>query len=707
MTINQNQKNTLIPAIYDAFSDNANIDQLAHINIQSGSIEEIWNTISRLLQVSPLELSQRLADKAGLQFREHLTVNTVIESFPRALIENFDVLPIESSNTELVLATYLIPDEELISRVSFSTNQHVRFVITTPTEFIYTRQLAFNARDLLSTSHALDLDTDTGDRNTLVTLTKHLLKQSINKNASDLHIQAFLGGGIVRIRVDGLLRRLTLLPDNVYSSICRLFKANGNMDPSNDRIPQDGRLTLRYQGKDIETRLSTLPTKGGERLVVRFLSKDQNFHLENNGFATKEMQSLRRLANSASGLFLITGPTGSGKTSTLYALLSELNSTEKNILTVENPVEYQLPGLSQVDINEKSGLSFAAALRSALRQDPDIVLVGEIRDTETAQIAIQAALTGHLVFSTLHTNDALSSIPRLLDLGIDKTTLADALIGLTAQRLCRQLCENCRQPTDKKLTPQEEAFHKITRIQPPFRAIGCEHCDYTGYKGRLPVIEIFPVDNKIRHHILLGQKPEPEDLTSDPNSLTTLSTSVTRHIISGDTTVGEALRTLGHTFWRHLMHAYTVEFFDVPVLNTESSEQALPGVLVLGSDDATNIQIRKLLEQNFFKCYLSKDAADAKQTLKEHSDIVMVIVDTQDEADEIILNHISKIRQHLAWSRLPALMLLPGDRYELPEKLINDGATSPYLFKPVNDRELLQSINSSLSFNIDLENIEI
>jgi general secretion pathway protein E/type IV pilus assembly protein PilB len=395
----------------------------------SGSLEDFWFKICRIVHLRPEKLAQKVAAHSGMTFLEKVKPErSAVLMVSKNLAEREEILPIEHRDNELMVATCYLSDDKLANDLRFATKSTITFALTTPVELIYATQYAYTQQQK-SSKQTGTIDLDEGNEtneHALIKLAKQLLSYCLANDASDLHIQAFLGGGVARARVDGMLRRVTLLPEKVYVSSCRYFKVNGGMDPTNERIPQDGRMTLHHQNKDIDMRLSTLPARGGERLVIRFLDQNRNFTLDDNGFAVKEIQALRRLSHSPSGLFLITGPTGSGKTSTLYALLSELNSVQRSIFTVENPVEYQLPGISQVDINDKAGLTFGAALRSALRQDPDIILVGEIRDRETAEIALQAALTGHFVLSTLHTNDALTAIRS-----------EERRVGKECRRLCR------------------------------------------------------------------------------------------------------------------------------------------------------------------------------------------------------------------------------------------------------------------------------
>jgi len=324
----------------------------------------------------------------------------------------------------------------------------------------------------------------------------HIFYQAVKRGASDIHIEPFEREVHVRYRVDGILYTGMMPPKRTQSAITSRIKIMSSLNIAEKRKPQDGRIQLKIANKAIDIRVSVLPVVYGERIVMRLLDKTKTFgKLEVLGMNQRDYDALIRSISQPNGIILMTGPTGSGKTSTLYSILSRLNSSAVNIITVEDPVEYQMSGIGQVQVQEKIGLTFAAALRSILRQDPDIVMIGETRDTETAQIAIQASLTGHLVLSTLHTNSAAATITRLLDMGIEPFLIASTLISVIAQRLVRRLCDVCKvsyQPEKSLLssagvTPQQAAKMKF------FRPVGCGECSQTGFRGRIAIFEVMEV----------------------------------------------------------------------------------------------------------------------------------------------------------------------------------------------------------------------
>ncbi len=388
--------------------------------ISDQSLVTAWKQLAVAAGVDKWALAGAIAKELSLEAPGSLNSPDpfAAQLLPENLAREYFMLPLREESGVLVVACAAPYDENGLQRVHFVTNRTLKVLVVPPDELewaivnAYSRLTQLHANQigtLLWTAEGKTVGPDASGEHALVQLARSLLMEAIKARASDIHIQPFSGGGLVRIRVDGVLQRMAFVPGPVLQALLRYFKAQGGMDPTNDRVPQDGRMSLVLGSHDYDLRLSVLPASRGERLVIRFLDQSRVYKLSGAGLSTAAMQSLRKLGANSSGVVLITGPTGSGKTSTLYAMLAEINRTGVSIITVENPVEYRVAGISQVEVNAKAGLTFASALRSILRQDPDIILIGEIRDGETADIAMQAALTGHLVLSTLHTNDALTT----------------------------------------------------------------------------------------------------------------------------------------------------------------------------------------------------------------------------------------------------------------------------------------------------------
>jgi len=335
----------------------------------------------------------------------------------------------------------------------------------------------------------------------VIRLINALFTQALRDGASDIHIEPFETRSVVRLRIDGTLRDLIEPARALHGAIVSRIKIMAQLDIAEKRLPQDGRITLRVAGKPVDVRVSTIPTGHGERVVLRLLDKQAGrLDLTRLGMDDATLAQMDRLILEPHGIVLVTGPTGSGKTTTLYAALSRLDATELNIMTVEDPIEYDLDGISQTQVNTRIEMSFARALRTILRQDPDVVMIGEIRDLETAQIAVQASLTGHLVFATLHTNDAVSAVTRLVDMGVEPFLLASSLIGVVAQRLVRRLCLECRKPFAADAA-QLRALGLAPTDGTLYSAQGCAACNRSGYRGRTGIYELLTVDDDLRRLI--------------------------------------------------------------------------------------------------------------------------------------------------------------------------------------------------------------
>jgi general secretion pathway protein E len=383
----------------------------------------------------------------------------------------------------------------------------------------------------------------------IIRLLNAILQQAVKERASDIHVEPYEKDLDVRMRVDGILHRVLRPPKIIQDALVSRVKIMANLDIAEKRLPQDGRIRLLLGGKDIDIRVSIIPTMFGERVVMRLLDRKQGLiGLWEVGLDNEDERRLEELLRRTGGILLVTGPTGSGKTTTLYAALNRVHTEEKNIITVEDPVEYQLKGVGQIQVNPRIGLTFASGLRSILRQDPDVIMVGEIRDVETAEIAIQASLTGHLVLSTLHTNDASSAIVRLVDMGIEPFLVASSLMGVLAQRLVRVICSHCRESYEPSQNEKTYFSDSPPLNQPPWQAFllhrgkGCERCNGMGYLGRTGIFELLAVDDTIRH--MVAEKADSVVIKNAAVSkgMKTLRTDGFKKVLDGVTTIEEVLR---------------------------------------------------------------------------------------------------------------------------------------------------------------------
>ena len=416
-------------------------------------------------------------------------------------------------------------------------------------------------QDLDKVAHDLEAEAqdilDVDDEAPIIRLVNSILNQAVKEKASDIHIEPFEKMVSVRFRKDGVLHDIIQAPKRFQSSITSRIKIMGDLNIAEKRLPQDGRIRIKVAGRDIDIRLSTVPTSHGERLVMRLLDKTNTvLDLQKLGFSRANLDKMEQLLKRPHGIILVTGPTGSGKTTTLYAALTSINSPDKNILTVEDPVEYQIHGIGQMQVNPKINFTFASGLRAILRQDPDVVLVGEIRDIETAEIAVQASLTGHLVFSTVHTNDSASTFTRLIDMGVEPFLIASSVATCLAQRLVRRVCMHCREPYE----PADAELDQLNLFGPQarfasvlqerfgggrptfYRAVGCKECASTGYSGRAAIYEMLVVSDEIRNLVMQNVAANEIKRAAVKGGMLTLLDDGALKVIGGATTSEEVFR---------------------------------------------------------------------------------------------------------------------------------------------------------------------
>jgi general secretion pathway protein E len=400
--------------------------------------------------------------------------------------------------------------------------------------------LSFLAAELEEPTDLLEATDDAP----IIRLVNSLLSQAIRERASDIHIEPFEKDVVARFRIDGILYNILTIQKRFQASIASRVKIMSGLNIAEKRLPQDGGMRIKIGGRDVDIRVSIVPTAFGERIVLRLLYRESALlPLEQIGFSGDNLDRFNELILRPHGIILVTGPTGSGKTTTLYGALSKINAPDKNIITIEDPIEYQLKGIGQIQVNPKIQLTFAAGLRSVLRQDPDVILVGEIRDSETAEIAIQAALTGHLVFSTLHTNDAAGAVTRLLDMKIEPFLISSSVMAILAQRLVRVLCTQCREPY--QVTPAEITELEIrTRVEGAtvYRAKGCEECFQTGYLGRTAIYELLLVDDEMRQLIMKNTDAATIKAAAMEKGMRTLRQDGAGKVLQGITSVDEVVR---------------------------------------------------------------------------------------------------------------------------------------------------------------------
>jgi len=518
--------------------------------------------------VSADDVAKALALQLDLTYHAQVALDSVDAELVRQVPINFAkqalILPLrlEGESVALLVAdpldTTVLDHARMLLQRNVSPHVATGVVIIDAINGLYDRAVneaeqlvgEMEAQDLQSLAHELEepqdlLDVD--DEAPIIRLVNSLLFRAAKERASDIHIEPMERELLVRFRIDGVLQEIIKPPKRYQNSIVSRVKVMGQLNIAEKRLPQDGRIRIKLAGRDIDIRLSTIPCTFGERIVMRLLDKNTTLlDLQDIGMGPETMRGMDQVIRRSHGIVLVTGPTGSGKTTTLYAALSRINTPDLNILTVEDPVEYQIRGISQMAINPKIGLSFAAGLRSFLRQDPDVIMVGEIRDRETAEIAIQASLTGHLVFSTVHTNDAASAITRLVDMGVEPFLVASSLMAVMAQRLVRRVCQQCREayrPTAEELKEVGLTPDDVGRAGNPtvYRAKGCEACGGSGYRGRTGIYELLMVDDDIRQLTLKNVDSTSIKRSGVQKGMRTLLDDGARKILAGETTLAEVL----------------------------------------------------------------------------------------------------------------------------------------------------------------------
>ncbi len=512
------------------------------------------------------EIIERQTGSQFIDLRTTTIPQEMAQFLPQTLAKKHSMVPVKMENDVLYIATadplnFVALDEaRAVTHLRITTLLAVPDAITRAIADLYGNERAEQA--LKELNESVDTETmdfqniaaanvigaDTEDAAPTIRLVNSILEHAVNQNASDIHLEPRETMMAVRMRIDGVLRQVFTVPRNTQAAVIARIKVMGNMNIAEHKIPLDGRSNIRVGTKDIDLRISTLPTVYGEKVVIRLLSKSNSLLSSKGvGLTGKNLEKFNRLLENSNGVILIVGPTGSGKSTTMYTMIGRLNTEEVNLVTLEDPVEYNFDGVNQVQINEKTGMTFANGLRSILRQDPDIIAVGEIRDGETADIAMRAAITGHLVLSTLHTNDAPGAIDRLIDMGVEGFLIGSALKGVISQRLVRRICPNCK--TDYYASKEEQAMLKMDYVpnRKFYRGKGCPICFGTGYRGRTAVFEILTVTKEIREAISDSRKhTEIQSLIAESDYVPLIE-DCRSLVLDGTTTVEEAYHTVNST----------------------------------------------------------------------------------------------------------------------------------------------------------------
>jgi len=654
---------------------------------------ELWEAVTRVTGLKETDIATKAGERlrlgvADVEGRDVRAARLV----PDRIARTHQVLPLRESDRQLVVATADPMDFETEQALAFASGRNITFELAGPRALERAIRVAYPADESLEALIGR-IDDDVADAvrvvedaspeeiagrevqaRPIVKLTNLILSEAIREEASDIHIEPTATAAVVRYRIDGVLRQYMQLPLGAMGRIISRVKVLAQMDIADRVRPQDGRARIQVGTREFDLRVSTVPASGTEKAVIRVLYPKTADRLDDLQLPAQETKMVRRLLSHRDGIVVVTGPTGSGKTTTLYAALRELATGKVNITTVEDPVEYELGGITQIQVEPKRGVTFASALRAILRQDPDVVLVGEIRDQETSQVALQAALTGHLVLATLHTNDAATAVTRLLDLGLDPKNVAAALRGALAQRLLRRVCVECARPV-VELTDEEQRLAQQYGVKPVMRAIGCERCHNTGYRGRVAVLEVLTATPQVED--MVGASLPAADIrrAAIAAGMRPMVTVALEHVAAGTTTLQEVERVIGEAESSRAV--------------VEMDER--PHVLVVDDDEVVRDITAAALDAAGMRVTQAVDGVDALERLREATyEIVLLDLDMP-RLDGISTLH--RIRENLRTAALPVVILTKDRDAEIR---VMDAGADDYLPKPVDAARLVSRLRAVL-----------
>ena len=729
--------------------------QLERLVNDKESKTSLWERVLDARLLTEAEVLDAVANRCKLPIADLAAASEAgLDALPEALARRYNVVPLAVTDAQLDVATSDPFDVGAEQSLAFATGREVRMVLASPPRIrekldqlygsarrdgsvkdILTGLEAADATEVSEEQDEIDAEAlrDEASSRPIVKLVGVLLADGITSRASDIHIESGEQAVTVRYRIDGVLRHAMTIPRKAGVPLISRIKIVSGLDIADRLRPQDGRARVEVAGNPVDLRISTLPATHGEKVVIRILNTQSTMlSLESLGLYDDEQAQIKRLLTSKEGIVLCTGPTGSGKTTTLYSCLRTIEGEGINIVTVEDPVEYRLgKNIVQVQTNEKTGLTFAAALRSILRQDPDIVLVGEIRDVETAQVAVQASLTGHLVLSTLHTNDAPNTVTRLVDMGLEAFKIGAALRGIIAQRLMRKICPSCRTKEAASEVPERlRAF--IPKGTPIWKAVGCGQCSQTGYRGRFSIVEILTMNPDIERRIGNGANADEIGQAARAAGMRSLFECGLKHLIDGHTSVDEVLRvtdvpktaagtapttkTKGKAKGKGKAAAPEVaadaaiddvdgfdpdemlaglELVDEPVAADEAGARESAGTILLVEDeDSLRKVLRDLLEMEGYHVVEARDGAEAMEQVDRHTpDLVLLDLNLPNVDGHTVLR---KLRSETRTEHLPVVVLTARGDEDNEVKVLKAGATD-FIAKPFRPKALIARLGATLA----------
>jgi type II secretory ATPase GspE/PulE/Tfp pilus assembly ATPase PilB-like protein/CheY-like chemotaxis protein len=662
------------------------------------SMDNAWGTVARAIGLSEGQLAEVVAQYFRLKVADlHAIDPNAFLLVPEAMARKHLIFPLAETDRHLVVATADPTDVEAERLLGFTSGRQAVFEVASPRAIKEAIDERFppdrTLENLLGTLEMDDYSEDAvrlieemgpeaisaGDVDAapVVRLTNLIIRDGIAQGASDLHIEPGRKMGVVRYRVDGVLRKHMDLPMPALNRVVSRIKILSRMDIADRLRPQDGKARVRVKSQAYDLRVSTLPAAGAEKCVIRVLDSNVSVMLENMNVPAPELTRFRQLLSNRHGIVMVTGPTGSGKTTTLYGALKELADGKVNIMTVEDPIEYELPSITQTQVETRQGLTFAAALRSILRQDPDVILVGEIRDRETAHTAVEAAMTGHLVLATVHANDAVNAVPRLADLGLQYSAIAATLRGALAQRLLRKVCAACAESVRGILTPDEQRLTERHGVEPVVRAVGCSECGFTGYRGRLPVPEVMVVGPRLAAAIEARKGAATLGHLAEQGGMRSMHEVGLDWVRQGKTTLVEIERVLG-----------TV----VEEKEATKKSQGPPRILLVDDDEGARITMRTLLQSEGFEILEADGGHAAVDILKVDPGFSLVILDLRmpglDGRQVLDL-----IRGSVDTAALP-VMIRTGAGTERDEAVLLDAGADDFVMKSVDSARFVARVKA-------------
>lgn len=672
-------------------------EEVARPDVAPGSgAPEAWTLVTRAYGLSDDDLSKLVAEYFRLDVADmHRADPNASLLISETMARKHRVFPVLEDERSFVVATCDPTNVEAERALGFSTGRTLRFEVAAPgaiqdaLDNRYSPERAVesllgglgddlgdDAVRILEEMGPESISQDEVDATPVMKLTNLVIRDAIAAGASDIHIEPGRRLGAVRYRVDGVLRKHMDLPMAALNRIVSRIKVLAKLDIADRLRPQDGKARVGVRSRGYDLRVSTIPAGGAEKCVIRILDSSASMSLDDLEIPGEELTRLRELLTNRDGIVVVTGPTGSGKTTTLYGGLRELADGKVNIMTVEDPIEYELAGVTQTQVHTKQGMTFASALRAMLRQDPDVILVGEIRDKETAVTAAQAAMTGHLVLTTVHANDAVSTVARLADMGLQYGTIAQVLRGAIAQRLLRRVCEACAEPVNGQLTPDEQRLAERHGKEPVVRAVGCTECGFTGYRGRLPVNEVLIGSQKFQQAIEQRKGWATLQRVAVKSGMRTLHEVGLEWVKQGKTTLVEVERVLG----QGLDDVETVV------------EAGPPRILVIDDDEDARLMIRTMLERAGFEVEEAEDGHKGLDRLKHDQEFKLIVLDLAMpglDGREVL----DQIRGSVETAALPVLIRTSTGSDQLEAELLEAGADD-YVDKSVDAARFMARVQA-------------